>query len=125
MVTGNEIECFEKIGGHRAPPSLSSSLDPCRGVKYILTVFKGFRRVVRENVVLQVAEKIRVDFTLEPGTLTQTVEVRGASPLLQPETSSIGSVIAESTILGLPLEGRNVYELVKLVPGTTPAFNYG
>ncbi|PYV01244.1 MAG: hypothetical protein DMG26_13965, partial [Acidobacteria bacterium] len=43
----------------------------------------------------------------------------------QPETSSIGSVIAESTILGLPLEGRNVYELVKLAPGTTPAFNYG
>ena len=87
--------------------------------------FKGFKRVVRENVDLQVAEKIRVDFILLPGTVTQTVEVRAASPLLQPETSSIGSVIAESTILGLPLEGRNVYELVKLVPGVTPAFDYG
>ena len=87
--------------------------------------FKSFQTVVRENVVLQVAEKIRVNLTLVPGTVTQTVEVRGASPLLQPETSSIGSVIAESTILGLPLGGRNVYELVKLVPGTTPAFNYG
>ena len=91
----------------------------------ISAAFKGFQRVVRENVVLQVAETIRVDFTLVPGTLAQTIEVKGASPLLQPETSSIGSVIAESTILGLPLEGRNVYELVKLVPGTTPAFNYG
>ena len=80
---------------------------------------------MHENVVLQVAETIRVDFTLVPGTLAQTIEVKGASPLLQPETSSIGSVIAESTILGLPLEGRNVYELVKLAPGTTPAFNYG
>ena len=46
--------------------------------------FKGFKRVVRENVVLQVAEKIRVDFILLPGTVTQTVEVRGASPLLRP-----------------------------------------
>src|SRR5438093_1915697 len=97
-----------------------------RPATYNISVeFKRFQRVLRENVVLQVAEKIRVDFTLAPGTLTQTVEVRGASPLLQPETSSIGSVIAESTILGLPLEGRNVYELVKLAPGTTPAFNYG
>ncbi len=97
-----------------------------RPATYNISVeYKGFRTVVRENVILQVAEKIRVDFILVPGALTQTVEVKGASPLLQPETSSIGSVIAEHTIIDLPLEGRNVYELVKLAPGTTPAFNYG
>src|SRR5205814_10078016 len=45
--------------------------------------------------------------------------------LFESESSSTGSVISESTILGLPLKRGNVYELVKLAPGTTPAFNYG
>jgi len=87
--------------------------------------FKGFATVLRENVILNVAERIKVDFSLQPGAVTQTVEVRSESPLLQPETSSISSVIAERTILDLPLEGRNVYELVRLVPGTTPQYDYG
>jgi len=87
--------------------------------------FKGFKVANRENVILQVAEKVSVNFTLEPGELNQTVDVTGESPLLQPASSSLGSVIAEQTIVQLPLEGRNVYELVTLVPGASTSFNYG
>src|SRR5262245_36995059 len=87
--------------------------------------FKGFKVANKENIILQVAEKVSVNFTLEPGAITQTVDVTGESPLLQPASSSLGSVIAEQTIVQLPLEGRNVYELVTLVPGASTSFNYG
>jgi hypothetical protein len=87
--------------------------------------FKGFKTIVRENVILEVAKKVRENFSLEPGEITQTVEVQADAALLQPGSSSLGSVIAERTIADLPLSGRNVFELVQLAPGTTPSFNYG
>lgn len=85
----------------------------------------GFKTAVRDEIVLQVAEKISVDFTLVPGEITQTVEVQAVAPLLQPGTSDIGTAVNTRTILDLPLEGRNVYQLVSLVPGTTPNESYG
>jgi Carboxypeptidase regulatory-like domain/TonB dependent receptor-like, beta-barrel len=97
-----------------------------RPATYTLSAeFKGFKTALRENVILQVAEKISVHFILEPGEITQTIDVRSESPLLQPGSSDLGSVIAEPTIVELPLSGRNVYELVLLVPGTVPSYSYG
>ena len=85
----------------------------------------GFKTAVRENIVLQVAEKIAVDFTLVPGEITQKVEVQAVAPLLQPGSSDIGTAVNTRTILDLPLEGRNIYMLVALAPGTTPNESYG
>jgi hypothetical protein len=97
-----------------------------RPATYTLSVeFKGFKSAVREGVILHVAEKVSVNFILVPGEITQTIEVPGESPLLQPATSSLGSVITDETIVELPLDGRNVYELIALVPGATPSFNFG
>src|SRR5262249_5162461 len=78
--------------------------------------FAGFKTVQRSGIVLQVAEKLGIDLTLEPGEITQKVEVHGEAPLLQPGSSDIGTVINSRTIVDLPLEGRNVYQLVTLVP---------
>jgi hypothetical protein len=97
-----------------------------RPATYTMTAeLQGFKTAVRENVVLQVAEKIGVDFALEIGDLSQKIEVRGEAPLLQPASSDLGTVINSRSINDLPLSGRNVYELVTLVPGTTPNSNYG
>jgi hypothetical protein len=85
----------------------------------------GFKTAVREQIVLQVAEKIGVDFTLVPGEVTQRVDVQAEAPLLQPGSSNIGTAVNTRTILDLPLEGRNIYQLVTLVPGTTPNESYG
>jgi hypothetical protein len=86
---------------------------------------KGFKTAVREGIILQVAEKISVEFTLEPGAVTERIEVQGDAPLLQPGTSDIGTVINQRTLIDLPLEGRNVYQLITLAPGVTPNSTYG
>src|SRR5258707_9902625 len=57
----------------------------------------GFKTAVREQIVLQVAEKIRVDFTLVPGQITQKVQVLSAAPLLQPGISDIGTAVNTRT----------------------------
>lgn len=79
----------------------------------------GFKRVVQSPVPLDVDQTARVDLLLELGAITETVEVTGGAPLVNSETSSIGQVIGEEQVRGLPLNGRNFIQLGLLVPGTT------
>ena len=76
----------------------------------------GFKRVVRSPVPLDVDQTARVDFELEVGNLTETVEVKASIPLVNSETSSIGQVIGETQVRNLPLNGRNFIQLGLLVP---------
>jgi hypothetical protein len=85
---------------------------------YAVTVSKpGFRQVKREGLRLEVNQTARVDFTLEVGAVSETVEVTGAVPLIDSDTSSIGQVIETKAIEDLPLNGRNFVQLAILGPG--------
>ena len=84
---------------------------------YRLTVDKaGFKRVNRENVVIQVQQTTRIDVTMSVGETTQTVTVTSEVPLLQQDTSSLGQVVEERNANELPLNGRNVFSLVEVAP---------
>ncbi len=78
---------------------------------------EGFRTAVRENVSLQVNQAARIDFALEVGAVTETVEVTGTLPLLDSQSSSLGQVIESQAISDLPLNGRNFVQLAILGPG--------
>ena len=77
----------------------------------------GFRQVKREGIRLEVNQTARVDFTLELGSVSETVEVMGGAPLIDSDTSSIGQVIETRAIEDLPLNGRNFVQLAILGPG--------
>jgi len=78
---------------------------------------EGFRQVSRDNFRLEVNQVARVDFTLEVGEVTETMEVTGAAPLIESDTSAIGQVIEGKAIEDLPLNGRNFVQLAILGPG--------
>jgi hypothetical protein len=80
----------------------------------------GFSKVVRTGVTLQVAQVARIDVTLHPGAVSETVEVVGATSLLDTETSSRGLVIDQKKIVELPLNGRDYNQLALLSPGVLP-----
>ena len=89
--------------------------------KYELRVQRdGFKPVVRSNLVLNVEQVARIDFSLEAGGLTETINVTSDAPLLNKETSSVGQVVDNKTVLTLPLNGRNYSQLATLAPGATP-----
>lgn len=79
----------------------------------------GFKRLVRE-VTVEVQAAVRVDAALEVGDVSQTVEVTAQTPLLQTENSTLGQVVQARKVLEMPLNGRNVLNLVALVPGVVP-----
>ena len=78
---------------------------------------QGFQRSVQSNVDVGIGQVVRVDVALKVGVVTQTVEVTGAAPLLQTETSSLGTIESEKRIVELPLNGRNFFKLAYLGPG--------
>jgi outer membrane receptor protein involved in Fe transport len=76
----------------------------------------GFKSYVRAGIVVEVDRSIAVPVGLQLGQVNETVEVSGASPLLEPNTSSLGTVMEEKKVLDLPLNGRNPMGLANLIP---------
>ncbi len=79
----------------------------------------GFKRVSRELTV-EVQQSVRVDAALEVGDVSQSVEVSALAVTLQTENSTVGAVVESRKVLEMPLNGRNVMNLVALVPGVVP-----
>lgn len=77
----------------------------------------GFQKALQRGVSLRVEDRLRADFSLKPGQVSETVEVTGGAQVLQTENNTLGRVIEENSIKQLPLRGRNAFELVLLTPG--------
>jgi hypothetical protein len=78
---------------------------------------QGFQTTIQASVDVAVDQSVRVDVVLKLGSTTETIEVTGAAPLLQTESSSLGTVETERRISELPLNGRNFIALAYLGPG--------
>lgn len=89
----------------------------------VKAVASGFKVVERTNIELQVQQVAGVDFTLEVGQTTQTVEVSGSAELLTTESTAVGTVIQLQQVVDLPLNGRNYIYLVALSPNVTAGFD--
>src|SRR5215472_3530994 len=85
----------------------------------------GFKRVSNPEVVVEVGQTARIDLALQVGERTETVEVTATTPLLQPETSSLGQVVEQRKANELPLNGRNVFSLITLAPSVVPQGSAG
>jgi hypothetical protein len=87
------------------------------GTYTVLAELPGFQSRTRSNLILQVQQIARVDFSLSAGTVTESVEVVGRTALLATEDSTVGQVIDNKRIVELPLNGRSYLQLAGLTPG--------
>jgi hypothetical protein len=78
---------------------------------------KGFKRLTREPIVVEVQAAVRIDAALQVGNISETVEVTAETPLLQTESSSLSQAIEGRHVADMPLNGRNAMNLIALVPG--------
>src|SRR5579871_4287886 len=101
----------DSTGLWRAP-----QLNP--GLYDISVAAKGFSTLLRKDVEVRVADRLRVDFTLQVGSVAETVNVTESTPLLQVEDAALGQVVDNKTMVELPLNGRNWLQLAALSPGT-------
>jgi Carboxypeptidase regulatory-like domain/TonB dependent receptor-like, beta-barrel len=103
----------DEAGSYSVP-----SLPP--GAYTVSAELTGFKKGLRQNVVLQVADEARVDIALEVGEITETVSVTEDAARVQSESASVGQVIDHRKIVDLPLNGRNFVQLAAISAGASP-----
>jgi len=87
---------------------------------YQLTIeMAGFRTSVSKDVQLLIATPGTANVTLEVGAQSETIEVQAEAALVNTTDASMGNAFGENQIKGLPLEGRNVPDLLTLQAGVT------
>jgi hypothetical protein len=87
------------------------------GVYKVRAEAKGFKTVERVNIVVEVAQDVRVDVTLPTGQVSETVVVTEEVPLVNTTSSTLGGTLSNAEINDLPLNGRNYENLLQLRPG--------
>src|SRR5262245_6993798 len=78
---------------------------------------QGFSTAVAERVNVTVNARQRVELTMQPGAVTESVVITDAAQLLETDSSGRGQVVQRQQIVSLPLNGRNYSSLVLLAPG--------
>lgn len=92
-----------------------TALDP--GTYNVTISHDGFTTIRRNGIVLQTADKLNLSAALEVGQVTQEITVLGQQELINTATASRGLVIDPVKVTELPLNGRQSYMLMNLVPG--------
>jgi len=92
------------------------------GTYKVSVELSGFKRAEQSGIDVLVNTSRRVDIQLQPGTVSESIEVTGAPPMLQTDRADTGSQIETAQTANLPIgTQRNFQSLLNLVPGTTPA----
>ena len=116
QITLTNADTGEKRGQQSGPEGLYSFVNLLPGRYRIEAEKKGFKRTSQPEVVVQVQQTSSINLMLQVGDVTQTVEVTSETPLLQPDSASLGQVIDERKTNEIPLNGRNVFNLITLSP---------
>jgi len=87
------------------------------GVYRVEVEMQGFKRFTQDRVEVQVDVATRVDPVLPVGNVTESVLVTTEAPPLQTDSASLGTTIGQKEVESIPLSGRNVNNMLTLVPG--------
>jgi hypothetical protein len=84
---------------------------------------KGFKKAIRSGVVLNVDDRLAVNFSLEIGSVSESVSVEASALHVDTETATATGVISGIQLRELSLNSRNYAQLVLLVPGASDSGN--
>src|SRR5665647_1961768 len=102
----------------RSDPSGNYSAISLQPGGYSLEVtVSGFKKYVRTGITLDVQQQAHIDVVLQVGDSTQSIEISADTSSIETVSSAIGKVVDNKAIVNLPLNSRNVYNLIFLTPG--------
>lgn len=92
-------------------------LEVAVGTYEIDAVSQGFKKSARKGISLNLNEVVSVDISLQVGGSTDVVEVTGAPPVIDTTSTQLGAIVNDRSSTQLPLNQRDVYQLLQLQPG--------
>jgi hypothetical protein len=117
QATGSTREAKTDDSGHFLVPLLPVS------VYTIRVESQGFQTTEQKDIRLQVDEQREIDFTLNPASVSSTVEVTATEVAVETNNPTLGQVITAEQVADLPLNGRDFVQLATLTPGVTQETN--
>ena len=102
----------DEIGSYRVFP-----LNP--GTYEVTAAATGLKTQFQQNVVLDAAANVKVDFQMEVGVVSEKIEVQSSATVLQTQDASVGGTVTGNEVSRLPVNGRNYTRLILLMPGTS------
>jgi hypothetical protein len=109
--TGQTVKVLTDANGNFFAPVLPV------GTYRVTVSAAGFKSEVHDNLTLRVADRLRLEVKLDPGAVQETVTVLGSTPLVDTASSTLGGVVNSQQVANLPMNGRDIVELLALVPG--------
>ena len=85
----------------------------------------GFQTQTRSGITIAVGQAVTINFTLPVGTQQAQITVSGEAPLIEVTQTQLGTNMSSQDIENLPMQGREQFALMQLVPGLTPALRPG
>src|SRR6202140_3220429 len=113
-VTNSQTNVARTITTNSAGDYTFPAIPP--GVYNVKAEMQGFQVEIRQGVELQVEQVARIDFHLQVGAVSQTVEVAGGAPLLHNENPTVGKIIEKKPNVNLPPNGGGFTQLIALTP---------
>src|ERR1700722_14599117 len=87
---------------------------------YRLQVSKvGFKTVIKPDIVLNVQDALSINFTVPVGAVFEVLTVKGGAPLVNTESAAVSTVVDQTYVKNMPLNGRSFQDLILLTPGIT------
>ena len=117
--TGASRIVMSDAAGRFSAPSLAV------GSYKVAASLEGFQMEIRNGVALGVGRTAILDIRLQVGAVTQTVEVTGEAPLVQTTESAVSFTVQDQQLRDLPLNGRDMSQLILLNPGVNVSNNAG
>ena len=102
------------------------------GTYRVTAEMAGFKRFVREGIQVRVSETVDLSIQMEVGAVSETIEVKAETPVLDTAGASLGQVVDQRRAMELPIAAGNPLQLMLLTPGLTepstflwkPAWNF-
>jgi hypothetical protein len=130
MVVGAKVEIrnsatneVRKVQSDQKGEFLAPNLAP--GTYEVNVSKEGFRTLRQAHLELQLDQEARIEFHLEVGSVTETVEVTASVPLVNTENAVKGDVVVSAEMVEMPLDGRDFTDLAMLAPGVLPNSQLG
>jgi Carboxypeptidase regulatory-like domain len=83
----------------------------------------GFKVSEQKDVVVQVGDRLRVDFQMTVGTSSETVTVEANTIAIQADSGEVSNVITSQQVSQIAVNGRSIYQLAQLTPGASSQIN--
>jgi hypothetical protein len=118
--TQQSLQALTDTGGAFSFPTVEA------GTYDVSVTKEGFEKFLSKGISLEVNQVARVDASLHPGAIKQTVEVTSQAPALQTDSAQVRNVISSEALVDLPMSIDSSFEsLLVLIPGVTSPTNLG